>query len=369
MNNLDRAIENNGRYHSMLALMASLSNLYSDSNIPFLHYRIAENLFCKYFNAINISRTDTAYDAKWNDIGIGIKTFIIQNKHSKEKVAEFNALAPILSNLNGLDLAHKLAEFRNERIEVANNLYGIDSALYHIIARKEKCLYAFNFPYELIDIEKIRIEKSDKKSIHFTDDKNEYIFNRSKSVLMEDFCLPDNAIKINVDIIKDPFELLEGLLKKVRKELYITKENREEVLLPLFSVRSGKKYVPEKSGLNQWNAKGRERNENEVYIPIPASIHRFKPHFFPDKDNPFQLMLPDGSFISAKVCQQGSKALMSNPNKVLGEWILRKILNKKPDSLVTYDDLKIAGFDSVVIYKNSDGSYSLDVCTDRSFEY
>lgn len=40
--------KNNKEYFSLLELMARLSNLFSDSSIPFLHYRITENLFCKY---------------------------------------------------------------------------------------------------------------------------------------------------------------------------------------------------------------------------------------------------------------------------------------------------------------------------------
>lgn len=364
---LDKIIEKERNYSSMLSLMASLSNLYSDSEIPYLHYRITENLFCKYLGAKNLARTDTAYDAKLQDIGIGIKTFTIKGNHSLEKIAEFNALSQSLKNLDGLELAYKLADFRNDRINVANGLYGINSSYYHIIGRKPKSLYLFNTDYSFVDKDHIVITKQDNKSIHFYDGKEKYSFNRSKSVLMKDFDLPDNALKIEVDIIEDPFSLLEQLLGSDHK-LQVQKPI-EYVLLPLFSIRNNTKYVPEKSGLNQWNASGRPRDENEVYIPIPASVHRDHPGFFPDRDTPFCLELPDGKQISAKVCQQGSKALMSNPNKTLGEWILRKVLHKKPDSLVTYQDLIIAGFDSIVVTKEDDLIYSLDVSRDSSFSY
>ena len=40
---------------------------------------------------------------------------------------------------------------------------------------------------------------------------------------------------------------------------------------------------------------------------------------------------------------------MSNPNKALGEWILRKVLNKKPWEIVTMKDLDRLGFNSVCI--------------------
>ncbi len=42
---------------------------------------------------------------------------------------------------------------------------------------------------------------------------------------------------------------------------------------------------------------------------------------------------------------------MSNPNSDLGEWILRKVLNKKPGELVTINDLIRFGIDSVLVEK------------------
>ena len=57
-------------YFHYIKSASSLSKLFSESDIPFLHYRLAENLFCKAFDAENLSRTDTAYDAKIDNIGI-----------------------------------------------------------------------------------------------------------------------------------------------------------------------------------------------------------------------------------------------------------------------------------------------------------
>ena len=123
------------------------------------------------------------------------------------------------------------------------------------------------------------------------------------------------------------------------------------VILPLYSVRNNIKYVAEKSGLNQWNASGRVRNEDEIYIPIPSYIQKNFCNFFPNRDCPFPLLLPNGKIIDAKVCQDGGKALMSNPNRVLGNYILRQALKKKPGELVTIEDLNRYGFDSVCIEK------------------
>ncbi len=51
-------------YSEYLKVVCGLSNLFSDSKTPFLHYRLAENLFCKAFEAENLARADIAYDAK-----------------------------------------------------------------------------------------------------------------------------------------------------------------------------------------------------------------------------------------------------------------------------------------------------------------
>lgn len=126
--------------------------------------------------------------------------------------------------------------------------------------------------------------------------------------------------------------------------------------------------MSEKSGLNQWNASGRTRADDEVYIQIPAWIHRKFPGFFPDRDEPFILLLPNGKRMSAKVCQDGSKALMSNPNKELGKWILRDVLNLKEGELLTYEKLARIGLDSVVIYKSENGIYDIDFARLGSYE-
>ena len=141
------------------------------------------------------------------------------------------------------------------------------------------------------------------------------------------------------------------------------------VLLPLFSTRKkDEKTVPESSGINQWSAKGRPRHYNEVYIPIPKKIHSDYPDFFPDRDTPFKLHLPNGKTIEAKVCQDGGKALMSNPNKDLGEWLLRDVLHQEPEQLVTMETLNVAGFDTVILYKRDKSNYYLDVCYSDNYE-
>lgn len=140
----------------------------------------------------------------------------------------------------------------------------------------------------------------------------------------------------------------------------------ESVILPLYSPKS--KKVPLKSGLNQWNASGRKRDKNEIYIPIPASIHRVFPNFFLSRDDSFSLRLPSGRYLSVKVCQDGGKALMSNPNLALGEWLLREVLGLSDWELVTYETLQKSGIDSVEISKYKDNTYEITFKQIGSFD-
>lgn len=356
-NNLEEFLthwKENKIYFEMLRLMASLSKLFSENSTPYLDYRLAENLFCKYFNAQNDARSCTAYDARLSKLGIGIKTFIINSGFSLEKIAEFNKLKPQLNGLRGMDLARQIAIFRNERMRFSNNTYDVTETQYHIVGRQEGQLLVFNTPYEEVNVEAICDIVDKESSISFNDGINEYSFNKSKSVLQKRFTLPTNYVKVSVDILNEPLELLSSLLKSNgtvslnAPVLQPEVKGYDYVILPLYSKR-GEPHVPERSGLNQWNAKGRPRNADEVYIPIPLSIHKNYPNFFPNRDCPFELILPNGDKMSAKVCQEGGKALMSNPNSALGEWILRKVLRKNYGELLTMDDLNKYGIDSVKI--------------------
>ncbi len=378
--------KNNREYFNLLGLMASLSNLFSDNAIPFLHYRVTENLFCKYYNAENLSRSDTAYDAKTKNFGVGIKTFQLETGTSVEKVAEFNAISTFLKQYKGKDLAYQVAKARNERMELGQRLYAINDGCYHIIGRVKKGLTVFNSSYPFIDLKSIQSVKDTGHALQFEDNKNFYSFNYSKSTLFKRFDIPSDKIDIPVSVIEDPYELLKKLLItedyegryedmfKIQSALQKQKEKNSRldfgktyVILPLFAMKADVKYVPEKSGLNQWNAGGRERQADEVYIPIPAKINSNFPDFFPSKDESFTLHLPNGADLSAKPCQQNRKALMSNPNVALGKWILRDILQLKEGELVTIDILNRMGFDSVVVYKDSPSDYRIDVCRTVSY--
>jgi len=359
-------------YLNLLKNFGALSNLFSDSNTPFIHYRIAENIFCRSFPAENLSRSDTAFDAKLNNIGIGIKTFILKKDKSSEKIAEFNSLSQELRKLNGEDLAIRLGELRNERIDLAKRIYNLESGIYHCITRTTGKLVIFNTPYDSINLEKIKLIKSssiNSQNIQFTDGINVYSFNSSKSTLFKNFNIPHSAYELKISIHKDPFELISNLFERINflpdNNLEIPGKNF--VILPLFSLK-GIKHVPEKSQLNQWRASGRTRNDGEVYIPIPRVIHKYYPKFFPNKNQQFNLHTPNNENLLAKICQQGSKALMTNPNKALSDWLLRTVLKLEPKEILTLEKLYEVGIDSVRITKVNNLNYEIDFAPVDSYE-
>ena len=173
---------------------------------------------------------------------------------------------------------------------------------------------------------------------------------------------------IPVSIIKDPFTLLERLIK-TNVEVAQPVSTYPYIYLRLYTVSKAKgKYVPEKSGLNQWHADGRPRHPDEVYIPISSKDHKKTPGFFPPRDQPFNLFLPNGKEMSAKICQDNDKALMSNPNKALGEWILRSVLKLKQKELLTYEMFERIGIDSVLIEKINERQYRINFAKIGSYE-
>ncbi|WP_221407692.1 phospholipase D-like domain-containing protein [Thermoflexibacter ruber] len=345
--------------------------MFSDSPIPLIHYRVVENIFCKVFNAENLAREDSAYDAKKGSLGIGIKTFTFESNTKLEKIAEFNRLSAYLRELKGEALLLRLSELRNQRIEFANNNYNIHSAIYHCVSRKENLFRIFEVDYDIIDIEKLSGLKITDKSISFHDGKSEYSFLFSKSTLFRKFHQPLEYIDVPVEIAKEPFEILLQLYETLNLQPKIQRAGIDYVILPLYSLRESKsnnKKVAEKSGLNQWNAGGRKRDLGEVYIPIPQIIHQVCPSFFPPRDKTFLLKIPSGEILTAKLCQENSKALMTNPNNALAEWILRKILKLSEGELLTYERLSFLGVDSMKVSKVTDNEYYIDFAEVDSFE-
>jgi hypothetical protein len=368
--------EQRENYKKMLAIMGSLTQLFSESASPYLAYRAHENIFCKYFEAENLARLDCSADAKKNQIGVGLKTWTGKDD---QKIAEFGKLRETFQELKGKSLVKKIAEYRNERIRVTKNLLGIDGMVYHVVKRVPGAMQILECVFEPIDIANISVipKRGNVNNTYFTDGKHTYHFSKSKNtlyMLFDDMVMLDN---FSVEIIDDPYLSLVGLMPDIcadsiaeqttYPETYETKEN--QICLRLYSVKAdGTKFIAEKSGLNQWNAAGRKRDPNEVYIPYPAKDREKTKGFFPDRLTVFNLRLPDGKVMQAKICQQDNKAIMSNPNKELGKWLLRNVFELPEGTLVTYEMLERFGIDSVIFTKHGELEYSVDFAEIGTYE-
>lgn len=358
-------------YASMLARVAALSNLFSESKTPFIHYRATEYLYARAFDAKNLARSDIAIDAKRGSLGIGLKTFVYNNRPKYEKIAEFNKEMLSFSNLEPEKKIRRISELRNERMLLAGRISEVDKFIYHCIARLPEKLFVFEQEMPFIDTDHLKIDQINGGSISFSDGISKHRFNSSKSTLFKEFYSENSLFEKPVNIVADPFELL-GSLKLVEQPTILgaissTDTGIESIILPLYSYKNHKPFVYEKSGLNQWNADGRKRDHNEVYIPIPKSVREKYVNFLPDRDTPFDLYFPNGKVLSVKVSQEDGKALMSQHNANLGQWILRDILRLNEGDLLTYDMLEEIGVDSVEISKKS-GRYYIDFKQLGSYE-
>ena len=424
-------IEQQKRYKKMLEIIGNLTLLFSESESPYLPYRCHENIFCKYFEAINLGRMDCSADAKKDCIGIGLKTWM---GNDDQKVAEFGKLRFEYENLSGIELVKKIAEYRNERIRITKKLHGIDEMIYHIVKRVRGTMKIMEHAFEYIDIDNISLieNRGNANNTYFTDGKHTYHFSVSKNTLYMFFSDLEELDSFPVEIMSDPYSYLMQLQKPqpIHIEMETVMGNKmdyivdlnpvvgseidkrsKQICLRLYTIdrSTGEKTVASTSGLNQWNgirtsnrtrADGMvvhtesPRNANELYIPYPANDRKRKPDFFPPRNTSFNLHLPNGTIISAKVCQeaykklsnekyeqldaegkacedarrQAGKAIMSNPNKVLGEWLLRKVFELPEGTVVTYQMLERFGIDSVIFTKLNDLEYAVDFSEIGTYE-
>ena len=392
--------EHKENYKRMLTIVGKLSRLFSTAEEPYLYYRAHENVFAKYFDVDNNARHDDSADAYSTEqgVGIGLKTWVGQDN---QKVAEFGRLRPDYEGLDGMDLIQRISEYRNTRIRTTMNSHGLREMIYHIVKRVPNVMQIYESAFDYIDREHIVLDENrgNANNIYFSDGNHTYHFNKSKSTLymiFDDMVLMD---EFEVEIVDDPYDLLARVLGEERIEdermgvegdleaFTHRMERYRQLCLRLYATdRNGRKYVPERSGLNQWNANGRARDVNEVYIPYLKEDRARDFDFFPPRDTPFTLILPDNTEISAKVCQRAyrklsdteyenlseeekriedekalvGKSIMSNPNKVLGQWLLRDVLQIQEGTIITYDMLRVYNIDCVVFTKISDRTYRID---------
>lgn len=388
-------------YAGLLKNVAGMTLLFSDGPEAYIDYRFVEKLFVLASGGKDISRSDKVFDAivgRPLEIGVGVKTFVIRatSQFSFEKVQEFTRFSGggAFDNLTKAEIAFTAAEFRNNTILADTREYGIDlnKSIYHCLIRSGGGGIIHEEPYPLIDLGNIQpVDKRDRiledfpdgtGNIRFTDGTNIYSYSKSKSVLLKKFDLGEYSTFDPIPLDLDPniwgrISLdLESTLHAVLSEVEETEtvfETPDElapgvdfVILPLYSNRGGSKYVEQASGINQWNAGGRERKYGEAYIPIPIKVHQLAPGFFPARDVQFLLSLPNSSEpVNAKVCQDSSKALMSNPNSLLCKWLYKVIdphfeesdFDREPHrEPFTYSDLERVGRDSVMVIRDSNVS-------------
>lgn len=352
---------NQDRYKTLLKLISKLSKLFSENESPYLHYRIHENFFCECFEGENLSRSDVSIDAKKDLFGIGLKTWVGNNN---QKIAEFNKVSNLFNGLTETELILLVSELRNERLRFTKNSYRVEKLIYHVVRRRPGIMQILETPMSEIQLESIILEneRGSSNSIYFNDGLNNYHFSMAKNTLYKDFGDLIKLDEFNVAILENPVELLESnsqIEKQIIDSLF--KDSVEQrLVLRLYSNRGNEKVVFTKSGINGWNALGRKRDINEIYIQYPKFDRERSKGFFPDKNQPFDIRLPSGDIISAKVCQQDGKAIMSNPNKALGKWLLRDLLEIKEGRIVTYQDLEKVGVDSIIFTKQTNNLFKLD---------
>lgn len=104
-------------------------------------------------------------------------------------------------------------------------------------------------------------------------------------------------------------------------------------------------------------------------------VHALRPDLFPKRDAAFELLLPNDQTVLAKLCQSGSKALMSSPNDRLNFWLyqlidgsLKNYISRFSDnSPYRFDEILALGFDSL-IFQACDKKFSLSIAPLGAFE-
>ena len=344
------------KYKRMLNGAASIAKISKPSTVtPQIDYRHSERIFCVSFGTEDLASKDISIDAYKVSHGIGIKTF---QGTASQKIAEFNNRTKYpVPRADSTEISKAISSYRNMRLNKDIKNYDLSKLLYHFTFRnKNGDISIFEQKMDLIKTDGIYAKDSMKKHIvKFSDGLHDYSFNTTKSTLYMRFNLnqPSDVFQFEYNRIDIDY-LIDNLFHEP-----VSKAPSEAVELKLYSERDGKVYP--KSGLNQWNADGRPRHHDEVYIPIPKRIHRDCPDFFPPKDQPFRLKTDDGKDFLAKVCQSDNKALMTNPNRELGKWLLRDKLKLAPGTVLDKEKLDKLGLESVEISKYDNENYRISV--------
>jgi hypothetical protein len=151
-----------------------------------------------------------------------------------------------------------------------------------------------------------------------------------------------------------------------KKEFIIEQEDDEQVVpdhivgLPKVEVSLLDRYgsLPQRSGLNWGQRPEQNREPNQAYIRLPASIYHTD--FFPEATVHFTVLTDDGKTIICTRAQQNGKAIHTpHNNSLIGEYF-RHRLGLPSGALVTENDLQNYGRSNVVFYKIDDETYYMD---------
>lgn len=405
-------------YLSMYGALAALFNQKSSvTGAPYLDSKFQETVFARSFKQeqsedVDIGNTphDIRSIIKGTYVGIGLKTWLSSNP-SYQKVMQIKSYRKDIQPLQNspVALALKIAEIKNSRLLSDYNRLGLNigSNIYHYVTRDSGKMTLFETSYPLIDTNRLIPGKLNSKSFKFSDGNKQYKYTFGDSQIWMLFDPKDkNTAKLgtlNVNILNDPFAFLKTAFRNTGGIITFarTKPKRDYIYLPLYSYKT--KDVPKSSGLNAWNGLPKAhgsthlRPKGEAYIPIPKALWQKCPYWV-DKNvdmsdynsykqktgkssYPIKLHLPNNTVLTnALFGQQGFKSLETNPQSVLGTWILsvlginnpqRKSYNVPAQNIVTLKLLQDHGIDSVKLWHedpNKPNEIWIDFAEYGSFE-
>ncbi len=116
--------------------------------------------------------------------------------------------------------------------------------------------------------------------------------------------------------------------------------------------------LPKRSGLNWGQRPDQNREPNQAYIRLPASVYHT--NFFPENKVHFTILTDDRKTIICTRAQQNGKAIHTpHNNSLIGEYF-RNRLCLPSGALVTKEDLAKYGRNDITFYKIDDETYYMD---------
>ena len=395
-------------YIKFLQIYGALTKLFRQKKgdvIPYLDSKFQETVFAKAFKSQNVDIGNTPHDVVsifgTQRIGIGLKTWM-GSKPSFQKVMQLKSFQNQINKHknNDEDLAYKISAIRNRRLISDYNRLGLDENknIYHYITRDKGIFKINECAYPLIDLNNLKDFKNSKTSFLWSDGQKDYKYTFGDCQIYQKFDVEKSDTLLldtfDIKIIEDPFSFLLDTYTNVLDKFQDLEEDIIEIYLPLYSYKT--KEIPEKSGLNAWNASPKNKGShtprplNEIYIPIPREVHKKHPDFFVEdifafeqernifvgdkKDKPevrFYLQLPNGNKIPSLVTQDNMKGLQSGSHtecdesgkkygqSTLGQWLLIDVLGLKERKLVTREWLQRRGTDCVRLWRKKNDYHSV----------